>query len=132
MKEEINNSSTDVLTRYSDEDLQEFKELIHDKLKAAKEELKYFQDELVRNGQEMNDSRSGGIEDGSSAMEKESLNKLASRQAKYIQHLENALIRIENKTYGICRVSGKLINKRRLQIVPHATLSIEAKNEMRK
>ena len=84
MKEEINNSNTDVLTRYSDEDLKEFKELIHEKLNAAKEELKYFQDELVRNGQEMNDSRSGGIEDGSSAMEKESLNKLASRQAKYI------------------------------------------------
>ena len=130
-QEEISNTSTETITRYSDEELQEFKDLINTKLTAAKEELKYFQDELQHNGQEMNDSRSGGIEDGSSALEKESLNKLASRQSKYIQHLENALIRIENKTYGICRVTGKLISKRRLQVVPHATLSIEAKNERR-
>ncbi|MCB0515780.1 MAG: TraR/DksA C4-type zinc finger protein [Chitinophagales bacterium] len=112
---------------YSDEELQEFKELIIKKLHSAREELDYLQQQIKSSSEELVDGKFMGLDDGSVTLEKEHLNKLASRQVQYIQYLENALIRIENKTYGICRVTGKLISKERLKAVPHATLSIEAK-----
>lgn len=116
--------------RYSDADLQEFKELIREKLEAARKEVTYLQGLITRKGESGTDdteSKFMGVEDGSGTMEREQLSQLASRQIQYIDHLEKALMRIENKTYGICRVTGKLIDKKRLRAVPHATLSIEAK-----
>jgi len=113
-------------TRYSEDELLEFKELITKKLDASKKELEYLQDQ-IKNLSRENDNRMPGLEDGTSTLEKEYLNQMASRQIQYIQHLENALVRIENQTYGVCRSTGKLISKERLRAVPHATLSIEAK-----
>ncbi|RXK59927.1 TraR/DksA family transcriptional regulator [Lacibacter luteus] len=118
------------LVRYSDADLQEFRELIQRKLEAAKKELSYLQGLITRKddqGGDGDDGRYMTMEDGSVSMEREQLSQMASRQITYIDHLEKALMRIENKTYGICRVTGKLIDKARLRAVPHATLSIEAK-----
>ncbi len=118
------------LVRYNDADLTEFKTLINKKLDAAKKELGYLQGLITRKddmgGDEM-DNRYMTMEDGSMSMEREQLSQMASRQITYIDHLEKAIIRIENKTYGICRVTGKLIDKARLRAVPHATLSLEAK-----
>ena len=118
------------LVRYNDSDLNEFKELINKKLEAAKKELAYLQGLITRKdhlGGDETDNRYMTMEDGSMSMEREQLSQMASRQITYIDHLEKALIRIENKTYGICRVTGKLIDKARLRAVPHATLSLEAK-----
>ena len=118
------------LVRYSDNDLTEFKELIQRKLAAAKKELNYLQGLITRKdemGGDDNDNRYMTMEDGSLSMEREQLSQMASRQITFIDHLEKALMRIENKTYGICRVTGKLIEKARLRAVPHATLSMEAK-----
>lgn len=116
-------------SRYSDEELQEFKDLIMQKLESARKELNYLQDQISNAGNGTSDTsvKFNGIEDGVDMMEKEYLTQMASRQIQFIKHLENALIRIENKTYGICRETGKLISKERLRAVPHATLSIEAK-----
>ena len=120
--------------RFSDAELQEFKELINLKLDKAKNDL-----ELIKSAY-LNDSNNGtedtsptfkAFEEGSETMSKEANSQLAIRQEKFIRDLKNALIRIENKTYGICKVTGKLINKERLKIVPHATMSIEAKNLQR-
>lgn len=117
--------------RYSDKDLAGFKELIQGKIKKAQHDL-----ELIKSAY-MNDHNNGtedtaptfkAFDEGSAVMSKESNSQLAIRQEKFIRDLKNALIRIENKTYGVCRVTGKLINKKRLELVPHATLSIEAKN----
>jgi len=118
--------------RYSDSDLAEFKEIIMRKLDAAKKELNYLQGLITRKdeGGDMDDARYMTMEDGSVSMEREQLSQMASRQITFIDHLEKALMRIENKTYGICRVTGKLIDKARLRAVPHATLSIEAKQMM--
>lgn len=119
--------------RYSDEELSEFKEILLERLEKAKADLAYFQSLITRkddSGTSDTDNRFNHAEDGSAAMEREQISQLAGRQAQFIGHLENALIRIENKTYGICRVTGNLIDKERLKAVPHATLSIEAKNEM--
>ncbi len=116
--------------RYSDEELEEFKELINSRLDSARKELIYLQGLITRKdgaGTEDTENRYLGMEDGSGAMEREQLAQLASRQIQFINHLEKAMIRIENKTYGLCRVTGKLIEKARLRAVPHATLSIEAK-----
>lgn len=116
--------------RYSDTELNEFKELIQRKLEAAKKELAYLQGLITRKddmGGDEGDNRYMTMEDGSLSMEREQLSQMASRQITFIDHLEKALMRIENKTYGICRVTGKLIDKARLRAVPHATLSIEAK-----
>jgi DnaK suppressor protein len=117
-------------TRYSDKDLQEFKQLILGKLEIAKDEFSKMQRSL-QNPNENGDGNTSNqyltLDDGASTFEKENLNQLAARQKKFIDNLENALIRIENKTYGICRVTGKLIQKERLMAVPHATLSMEAK-----
>ena len=121
--------------RYSDGELVEFKELINKKLDAAKKELAYLQGLITRKdemGGDESESRYMTMEDGSVSMEREQLAQMASRQITFIDHLEKALMRIENKTYGICRVTGKLIDKARLRAVPHATLSIEAKNTMNK
>ena len=116
--------------RYSDGELVEFRELIQRKLEAAKKELSYLQGLITRKdemGGDEGDNRYMTMEDGSLSMEREQLSQMASRQITFIDHLEKALMRIENKTYGICRVTGKLIDKARLRAVPHATLSIEAK-----
>lgn len=116
--------------RYSDRDLAEFKTLIKDKITSAKKDLKRLRDSITQGaGNGTNDTYSAfkAFEEGSETLSKESNSILAQRQEKFIRDLNNALIRIENKTYGICRVTGKLINKERLKLVPHATLSIEAK-----
>lgn len=116
--------------RYSDEDLHEFRDIITSRLEAARKELGYLQGLITRKdeaGTEDTENRYMNMEDGSGAMEREQLAQLASRQIQFMSHLEKALVRIENKTYGICRVTGKLIDKARLRAVPHATLSIEAK-----
>ncbi len=118
------------IVKYSDADLMEFKELIQRKLGSAKKELAYLQGLLTRKddmGGDDGDGRYMTMEDGSLSMEREQLSQMASRQITFVDHLEKALMRIENKTYGVCRVTGKLIDKARLRAVPHATLSIEAK-----
>jgi len=119
--------------RYSDSDLAEFREIITRKLDSAKKELAYLQGLITRKDEsgDFEDARYMTMEDGSVSMEREQLSQMASRQITFIDHLEKALMRIENKTYGVCRVTGKLIDKARLRAVPHATLSIEAK-QMRK
>ena len=120
--------------RYSDADLAEFKALINAKLEKAKNDL-----ELIKSAY-MNDLNNGtddtsptfkAFEEGSETMSKEANSQLAIRQEKFMRDLRNALVRIENKTYGLCKVTGKLINKERLKIEPHATMSIEAKNMQR-
>ena len=118
------------IVRYSDSDLAEFRELIQRKLESAKKELAYLQGLITRKdemGGDNDDARYMTMEDGSMSMEREQLSQMASRQITFIDHLEKAIMRIENKTYGICRVTGRLIDKARLRAVPHATLSIEAK-----
>ncbi len=122
---------TNERTRYSDEELQEFKELILDKLDKAQKD--YDTLKAVISHSDDNDIQDTSptfkvLEEGASVLSKEESGKLAQRQLKFIQHLKAALIRIENKTYGVCRETGKLISKERLRAVPHATLSIEAKN----
>ncbi|MEP6700958.1 MAG: TraR/DksA C4-type zinc finger protein [Bacteroidota bacterium] len=126
--------STGPTMRYSDNDLTEFREIIQKKLDAAKKELNYLQGLITRKdeGGDMDEARYMTMEDGSVSMEREQLSQMASRQITFIDHLEKAMMRIENKTYGICRVTGKLIDKARLRAVPHATLSIEAKQMMNK
>jgi len=120
--------------RYSDADLNEFREIINKKLDAAKKELAYLQGLITRRdeGGDMDEARYMTMEDGSVSMEREQLSQMASRQITFIDHLEKAIMRIENKTYGVCRVTGRLIDKARLRAVPHATLSIEAKQMMNK
>jgi DnaK suppressor protein len=117
-------------TRYSEADLAEFKEVILAKLKEAKEDLEMLNNSLSNgdNGTDDTGRTFNMMEDGSQTLTKEETADLGARQEKFIQSLEFALARIENKTYGICRVTGKLIQKERLLLVPHATLSIEAKN----
>lgn len=119
------------MTRYSDSDLKEFKELINNKLVEAKEDFKLLKGSLSHSDDHGTDDTGRSfnmMDDGSDTLSREEMSQLALRQEKFIQNLMNALIRIENKTYGICRVTGKLIQKERLRLVPHATLSIEAKN----
>jgi RNA polymerase-binding transcription factor DksA len=120
--------------RYSDAELAEFRELINKKLDIAKKELAYLQGLITRKDEsgDLDEGRYMTMEDGSMSMEREQLSQMASRQIQFIDHLEKAIMRIENKTYGICRVTGKLIEKARLRAVPHATLSIEAKQMMNK
>ncbi len=127
----IKRSTVDITrTRYSDQELKDFKTLISDKLEKARAELKQIQTNITKedeNGTADTENRFGGMEDGAGTLEREYLNQMATRLGTYIGHLEKALMRIENKTYGICRVTGKLIAKERLLAVPHATLSLEAK-----
>lgn len=118
------------INRYNDTDLAEFREIIQRKLDSAKKELSYLQGLITRKdemGGDNDDARYMTMEDGSMSMEREQLSQMASRQITFIDHLEKAVMRIENKTYGICRVTGQLIDKARLRAVPHATLSMEAK-----
>ncbi len=117
-------------TRYSDAELQEFKEIIVKKLEIARAELQTLQDALANpnaNGTDDTVNAYKTLEDGSSTLEKENMSQLASRQKKFIENLEAAMVRIENNAYGVCRVTGKLIPKERLRAVPHTTLSMEAK-----
>ena len=116
--------------RYSDEELEEFKQIILSKLELAKRDYQQMMDTLSnKNGNDVDDTMPTYkiLEEGSMTQTKEELTTMAARQQKFIQALQAALVRIENKTYGICRVTGKLIPKERLRAVPHATLSIEAK-----
>lgn len=115
-----------VTVRYSDSDLAEFKALIEKKIAYAKADLDFYMDSL-KEMSENPDNKVKGIDDGSASSEVTRLNTLANRQEKHLKHLENALQRIESKTYGICRETGVLIPKERLKAVPHATLSVEAK-----
>ncbi|MDG2441040.1 MAG: TraR/DksA C4-type zinc finger protein [Crocinitomicaceae bacterium] len=117
--------------RYSDKDLKEFKALINGKLEEAREDLELLNGSLSHKDNHGTDDTGrtfNMMEDGSETLSREEVAQLAARQQKFITSLQNALIRIKNKTYGICRVTGKLIQKERLKLVPHATLSIEAKN----
>lgn len=118
-------------TRYADKDLKEFKSIIENKIEKAKHDLALIKSAYMNNGNNGTEDTSPtfkAFEEGSQTMSKEANTQLAIRQEKFIRDLTSALIRIENKTYGICRITGKLINKKRLELVPHATLSIEAKN----
>ena len=117
-------------SKYSQEELKEFEELILQKLKLAEEELKTFMGSINHSTDETIDGSYGGVktlEDGAETMEREKMNQLAARQQKFINNLENALIRIKNGTYGICIDTGKLIQKERLMSVPHTMHSIDAK-----
>ena len=121
----------DLKVRYADADLAEFKTLIEEKIEKAKSHLELLKSSYMNDGNNGTDDTSPtfkAFEEGSQTMSKEANTQLAIRQEKFIRDLKNALLRIENKTYGVCRVTGKLINKERLKLVPHATLSIEAKN----
>ena len=131
MEENINNQDR---VRYSDEELEEFKELILEKLARARKDLEMLNDNVSRNGNNANDTAPTFkvLEEGSNVLSKEENSQLAARQYKYIQNLENALIRIENKTYGVCRMTGKLIPKERLRAVPHATLKKKKKMGQKK
>jgi|TARA_B100000768_G_C11229281_1_gene354319 RNA polymerase-binding transcription factor DksA len=118
-------------TRYTDSDLNEFRDLIDEKLKTARENYDELQRALSHQDDNTTDDTSPTfkmMEDGSETMSREETAQLAARQEKFIRNLQNALLRIKNKTFGICRVTGKLIPKERLRLVPHATMSIEAKN----
>ena len=117
--------------KYNDAELQEFKQIIQDKLDKAREDYEILKSAITQS--ESNDTQDTSptfkvLEEGAATLSKEEAGRLATRQAKFIQHLQGALVRIENKTYGICRETGKLISKERLRAVPHATLSIEAKS----
>lgn len=123
--------ATETNLRYSDNDLTKFKTLLQEKIDKAEHDLKLIKSAYMNNHNNGTDDTSPtfkAFEEGSETMSKEANSALAIRQEKFIRDLKNAIIRIENKTYGICRVTGKLINKERLKLVPHATLSIEAKN----
>ncbi|MBR5147421.1 MAG: TraR/DksA family transcriptional regulator [Bacteroidales bacterium] len=131
MEDNLNNQEK---VRYSDEELAEFKELILEKLARARKDLELLNENVSGKGNNADDTAPTFklLEEGSNVLSKEENSQLAARQYKYIQNLENALIRIENKTYGVCRMTGKLIPKERLRAVPHATLSVEAKMGQKK
>jgi|TARA_B110000495_G_C22824990_1_gene481462 RNA polymerase-binding transcription factor DksA len=123
--------STEIKNRFSDQELAEFKTLIEEKIEKANEDLNLLKSAYMNDGNNGTDDTSPtfkAFEEGSQTMSKEANTQLAIRQEKFIRDLKNALIRIQNKTYGVCRVTSKLIRKERLVLVPHATLSIEAKN----
>lgn len=123
--------ATDTKERYSDAELEEFRVIIQQKIDKAQNDLDLIKSAYMNDGNNGTDDTSPtfkAFEEGSETMSKEANSALAIRQEKFIRDLRNALNRIQNKTYGICRVTGKLINKERLKLVPHATLSIESKN----
>lgn len=127
-------AATDDRTKYSDAELEEFKQIILEKLAKAERDYELIKETFMAgldNGTDDTSPTFKAFEEGSETMSKEQNAQLAARQEKFIRDLKNALIRIENKTYGICRVTGKLIDPERLKLVPHATLSIEAKNMQR-
>ena len=122
------------LKRYSDEELAEFREIIEKKLAVARENFALLQQAVANNEKDVSDTAPTFklMEETSNVLSKEENARLAARQQKFIKDLEAALIRIENKTYGICKVTGKLIPKERLRLVPHTTMSVEAKNNQKK
>ena len=127
-------ATTDEKVRYSDTELEEFRAIIQEKLDQAIKDYELLKEAYTNDSNNGTDDTSPtfkAFEEGSETMSKEQNAQLAARQDKFIRDLKNALLRISNKTYGICRVTGKLINKDRLKLVPHATLSIEAKNMQR-
>ena len=131
MKEDVKNTTVEKL-RYSDEELQEFKEIILAKLDKARDDYSQLMASITHSSSNDIEDTSPTfkvMEEGASSLSKEEIGQLAQRQQKFIRNLEAALVRIENKTYGICRKTGKLIPKERLKLVPHATLSVEAKLE---
>ena len=120
--------------RYSDEELMEFKKIINAKLEKAQEDYQMYRNSITHSdGNDISDTSPTFkvLEEGAATLSKEEAGKLAQRQLKFIQYLQAALVRIENKTYGICRDTGKLISKERLRAVPHATLCIDAKNSQK-
>ena len=117
-----------IKTRYSDDELRDFEQIIDKKLEKSRQELDFYMSQLSEMADNQ-DSKVKGLDDGIGTAENERLTTMAARVRKHMQHLENAKIRIKNKVYGICRVTGKLISKERLRAVPHATLSIEAKQQ---
>lgn len=124
-------AETNGRVRYSDEELGEFRAIIEEKIEKAVKDLELLRETFANdknNGTDDTSPTFKAFEEGSDTMSKEANSQLAVRQEKFIRDLKNALMRIENKTYGVCRVTGKLISKERLKLVPHATLSIEAKN----
>jgi RNA polymerase-binding transcription factor DksA len=117
--------------KYQPEELVEFKKIIDDKLAQAKEDLQLLMDQVSQKDDHGTDDTAPSfklLDDGSEVLSRDEISQLVGRQQKYVQNLENALVRIKNGTYGVCRVTGNLISKERLRVVPHATLSIEAKN----
>ena len=130
----LNGSEAPEKTRYSDEELAEFKAIIIDMLEKAKQEYNTLRKVVMNNGnndiEDTTPSFKTVEDDGAMQLSREEASQLAQRQYKFIQNLEAALVRIENKTYGVCRVTGKLIPKERLRLVPHATLTVEAKEKM--
>ncbi|MGM9739186.1 MAG: TraR/DksA family transcriptional regulator [Candidatus Cryptobacteroides sp.] len=130
----LNGSEVAEKTRYSDEELAEFKAIIIDMLEKAKQEYNTLRKVVMNNGnndiEDTTPSFKTVEDDGAMQLSREEASQLAQRQYKFIQNLEAALVRIENKTYGVCRVTGKLIPKERLRLVPHATLTVEAKEKM--
>ena len=130
----LNGSEVSEKTRYSDEELAEFKSIILDMLEKAKQEYNTLRKVVMNNGnndiEDTTPSFKTVEDDGAMLLSREEASQLAQRQYKFIQNLEAALVRIENKTYGVCRVTGKLIPKERLRLVPHATLTVEAKEKM--
>ena len=121
-------AATSFKTRYSDEELEEFRKIIEEKLAKARTQLSFYLKQLSDLA-DNSDAKVKNLEDGTGSAEREQVAILASRQRSLIQHLENALLRVKNKAYGVCRATGKLISKDRLRAVPHATLSIEAKRQ---
>ena len=122
-------------TRYSDEELEEFREIINEKLRLARRDFNSMMEQLRNtdgNGIEDTSPTYQALEEGSASQSKEEIAQMANRQQKFIQGLEAALVRVENKTYGIDRITGELIPKERLRVVPHATLSVESKNARKK
>lgn len=136
MAEEVKNTAQTEKTRYSDAELAEFKALIEEKLEAAKKEYNTLREVMLNNGTNDIEDTSPSFrtveDDGANHLSKEEAGQMAQRQYKFIQNLEAALARIENKTYGVCRATGKLIPRERLLRVPHATLTVEAKEAMAK
>jgi RNA polymerase-binding transcription factor DksA len=133
VKKQVSTLEAGNKARYSDSDLEEFREIIMAKLDEARKDYDLLKQTLANtdnNGTEDTSPSFKMIEDGSETLGREETAQLAGRQEKFIKHLEDALLRIRNKTYGICRITGKLISKERLRLVPHATLSIEAKQQM--
>ena len=130
----LNGSEVSEKTRYSDEELAEFKSIILDMLEKAKQEYNTLRKVVMNNGnndiEDTTPSFKTVEDDGAMQLSREEASQLAQRQYKFIQNLEAALVRIENTTYGVCRVTGKLIPKERLRLVPHATLTVEAKEKM--
>jgi DnaK suppressor protein len=122
--------SNDKRTRYSDEELEEFKKMIEKKIEEAQSQMSELRDQLTELNNSGDENKAGSFDDGASNWQREHINKLASRQQRFIRDLEHAMIRIKNKTYGICSVTGKLIGKQRLLLVPHATKTVEGKTQI--